>query len=134
MSVRQYNRPELGEKPMSMAFSNIKTPSSVLSNFIAENFGPAASIKNQKALLTNRYKFEARTAALSDDRWSLVADYIDVSIGDNNFVNVYVNAPSALVDEANLIEFGDTQNPPSAMLRKLQAKFTDDVKMSLRGY
>lgn len=119
---------------MAMAFSAIKTPSSGLIDYIADQYGPAASMANKKSLLTNRFKFEARTAALSDNRWALVADYVDVSIGDNNIVNVYVNAPSALVDEANLIEFGDTVNPPSAMLRKLQAKFTDDVKMSLRGY
>jgi hypothetical protein len=72
-------------------------------------------------------------AARSNTDWESIAQYLDVGIMGTT-VKLYVNGPATVQKQAEILEYGTAEVAPAPMLRVLEAKFTEDVRMSLGGY
>lgn len=76
--------------------------------------------------LIQEYQLKVIKRAMSKPEWEPYAPYIKVKINDKNNIIVFIDGPVEIIEEANLIEFGDGATPANPLLRTSEAEFNSD--------
>jgi len=117
---------------MLQAFSQSKSSDGsaigvYLTEFLGLGVGAKGLSKKPKFQeLLNTYSKTIISEAQKDPVWSTFSDLIRIGLTKGNKIRVYIEADKDIVDEANLIEFGNGGTPARPLMRKYEAQFNDD--------